>query len=94
MSRKVDLQETISSLDSISQTSFSTDADRYAAKEAARRLLGRLETPFERGWALAFETPVLVAGLQMGSDLSIWTKWAKADGQSGQAPVKLDTILS
>ncbi|KAH6616292.1 hypothetical protein C7974DRAFT_441875 [Boeremia exigua] len=90
---KVDVAETIRSLDSISQTSFKSDADRYAAKEAARRLLARLETPFERGWALAFETPVLVAGLQMGSDLGIWAHWAEAEKQSEGAPVKLDTIL-
>ena len=91
---KIDSQETINTLDSISQESFKSDADRYAAKEAARRLLARLETPFERGWALAFETPVLVAGLQMGSDLGIWTKWVQADEQSERAPVNLETILS
>lgn len=86
--------EIIHTLDSITQSSFSTDADRYAAKEAARRLLSRLETPFERGWALAFETPVLVAGLQVGSDLGIWAKWAEVERESGGDPVKLEIILS
>jgi len=85
--------EVIRTLDSIDQSSFESDADRYAAKEAARRLLARLETPFERGWALAFETPVLVAGLQVGSDLGVWTKWADAEEQSGAKPVSLQTIL-
>ena len=89
-----DPQAIITTLDSISQTSFETDTDRYAAKEAARRLLARLETPFERGWALAFETPVLVAGLQIGSDLGIWTNWAETDEKNGHVPVKLETILS
>jgi hypothetical protein len=64
MSTTADTQETIRIIESIDQSSFQSDADRYAAKEAARRLLARLETPFERGWALAFETPVLVTGLQ------------------------------
>lgn len=88
------IQETISVLDSIDQSFFESDADRYAAKEAARRLLARLETPFERGWALAFETPVLVAGLQMGSDLGIWSKWAEAEKQNDAASVKIEQILS
>ena len=91
---KVDPLQTISTLDSIDQTSFESDADRYAAKEAAHRLLARLETPFERGWALAFETPVLVAGLQVGSDLGIWNRWAETEKQNEQRPVKLETILS
>jgi hypothetical protein len=91
---KIDPEETINTLDSINQASFKSDADRYAAKEAARRLLVRLETPFERGWSLAFETPVLVAGLQMGSDLGIWHKWTEAEKQNNGAPVKLETILS
>jgi hypothetical protein len=93
MTNKTDPQETIRTIDSIDQSSFHSDADRYAAKEAARRLLARLETPFERGWALAFETPVLVAGLQMGSDLGIWSKWVDAEKQSGGKPVKLEIIL-
>ena len=86
-------QEIIRLLDSIDQSSFQSDTDRYAAKEAARRLLARLETPFERGWALAFETPVLIAGLQMCSDLGIWEKWTDAEKQSGQKAVGLHTIL-
>lgn len=94
MTDKIDVQETISTLDSIDQVSFKSDADRFAAKEAARRLLARLETPFERGWALAFETPVLVAGLQMGSDLGIWEKWTLSEKQTGGLPVNLETILN
>lgn len=86
-------QDAIAKLDSIQPDSFSTDAERYEAKEAARRLLSRLETPFERGWTLAFETPVLIAGLQMCQDLGIWEKWAEEHKKSGGAPQSLDTIL-
>jgi hypothetical protein len=93
MAGKPGRDEVIRTLDSIDQSSFESDADRYAAKEAARRLLARLETPFERGWALAFETPVLVAGLQVGSDLGVWTQWADAEERSGGKPVSLETIL-
>ena len=94
MTTTADPQETIRIIDSTDQSSFQSDTDRYTAKEAARRLLARLETPFERGWALAFETPVLVAGLQMGSDLGIWSKWADTEKQNGGKPVKLETVLS
>jgi hypothetical protein len=87
-------QDIVQMLDSVDSTSFHTDADRYAAKEAARRLLSRLETPFERGWALAFENPVLVAGLQVGLDLGIWERWASEERQSNGTPQKLRNIVS
>jgi hypothetical protein len=87
-------QDIVGMLDSVDSTSFHTDADRYAAKEAARRLLSRLETPFERGWALAFENPVLVAGLQVGLDLGIWERWASEERQSNGAPQKLRNIVN
>jgi hypothetical protein len=93
MTNKVDVQETVNALDGITASSFTSDADRFAAKEAARRLLARLETPFERGWSLAFETPVLVAGLQVGADLGIWERWVEAEKQNGGESVKLDVIL-
>jgi hypothetical protein len=87
-------QDTISSLDSIQPSQFSTDAERFAAKEAARRLLTRLETPFEQGWGLSFETPVLVAGIQTLLDLGIWKKWLEADKKNPGAPVHLDQLLT
>jgi hypothetical protein len=68
------IMDAITTLDQLQPEAFGTDAERYAAKEAARRLLARLETPFERSWALSFENPVLIAGLQVFSDLGIWSK--------------------
>jgi hypothetical protein len=84
----------IEMLDSVDVSSFHTEADRYAAKEAARRLLARLETPFERGWTMAFETSVLVAGLQVGLDLGIWERWALEEKSNNRTPQKLHTIIS
>lgn len=85
-------QSTVEILDSISAKSFKTDADRYEAKEAAKRLLARLETPFERSWALSFENPVLIAGLQLCQDLGVWSKWASKRGNEGGSQ-SLDNIL-
>lgn len=85
-------QNTVEILDAISVESFKTDADRYEAKEAAKRLLARLETPFERSWALSFENPVLIAGLQLCQDLSIWSKWVTKQDNEGGAH-NLDDIL-
>ena len=85
-------QSAVELLDSISVESFKTDADRYEAKEAAKRLLARLETPFERSWALSFENPVLIAGLQLCQDLGIWSKWVVKQGEEG-GPQSLDDIL-
>lgn len=85
-------QNAVESLDSISLESFTTEAERYEAKEAAKRLLARLETPFERSWALAFENPVLIAGLQLGQDLGVWSKWASKQGDDGGTQ-SLDNIV-
>ncbi|KAK8062538.1 O-methyltransferase [Apiospora hydei] len=81
-------------LDSIGIDSFKNDTERYAAKEAARRLLARIETPFERIWALAFENPVLIAGLQLCQDLGVWAKWTEAasKGEDGRIQT-LDSLL-
>ncbi|PIG69361.1 hypothetical protein AARAC_008755 [Aspergillus arachidicola] len=49
----------ISTLVAIQPSQFTAPADRFAAKEAVRRLLARLETPFEQGWAITFEGPGL-----------------------------------
>ncbi|KAB8218840.1 S-adenosyl-L-methionine-dependent methyltransferase [Aspergillus novoparasiticus] len=59
-----------------------------------RPLLARLETPFEQGWAITFEGPGLVAGLQLLQDLSIWTEWTEADRQNPGAARTLDELLS
>ncbi|KNG89282.1 O-methyltransferase [Aspergillus nomiae NRRL 13137] len=83
----------VSTLDAIQPSQFTAPADRFAAKEAARRLLARLETPFEQGWAIAFEGPGLVAGLQLLQDLDIWSKWTEADTQTPGAAQTLDTLL-
>lgn len=93
MAKSPERPDLASTLDSVDVTSFKTDADRYAAKEAARRLLTRLETPFERGWALAFENPVLVAGLQVGLDLGIWERWVEEEKKGNNASQKLCTIV-
>ena len=86
-------KDTVSTLDAIHLSQFSTDAERFEAKEAARRLLTRLETPFEQGWRLSFETPVLVAGVQTILDLGIWKRWMEADKKNPGTPVHLDQLL-
>ena len=86
-------QDTIRNLDSLQPSQFSTDAERYEAKEAARRLLNRLETPFEQGWRLSFETPVLIAGIQTILDLGIWKQWTEANKKNPGAPVHIVLIL-
>lgn len=85
--------DTVAVLDGINLSQFTTETDRFAAKEAARRLLARLETPFEKGWAIAFENPGLVASLQLVQDLGIWTKWTEADKQNPGAARTIDELL-
>ncbi|KAI1358627.1 S-adenosyl-L-methionine-dependent methyltransferase [Xylaria arbuscula] len=84
--------KTIELLNSIKPEDFSSD-DRYAAKEAARKLLARLETPFELFWHMEFALPPLHTGLQMGLDLGLWSKWAELDKQTPSAPKTLDDLV-
>jgi hypothetical protein len=86
-------RETISHLNSIQPTHFSTVAERFEAKEAARHLLARLETPFELSWRLTFENPCVVAGIQTALDLGIWKKWTEADKEKPDAAVNLQQLL-
>ncbi|USP72771.1 hypothetical protein yc1106_00045 [Curvularia clavata] len=83
----------IKSLDSIQPTTFPSDAERYEVKEAARRLLSRLENPFEQSWRLSVETPVLIAGVQTALDLGIWEKWTEADKAKPGAAVNLEQLV-
>ena len=83
-------QDIIKQLDFLQPDQFATDAERFKAKEAARRLLRRLEMPFEQGWRLSFETPVLIAGVQTILDLGIWKKWTEANNEKSGAAVTLD----
>ncbi|KAH9905051.1 hypothetical protein F4778DRAFT_55561 [Xylariomycetidae sp. FL2044] len=80
-------------LDAIQADAFSSDAERFVAKEAARRLVLRLETPFEHFWTLAFEAPPLIAGLQMCQDLNLWPEWTKKEKLMPGIPQKLGDLL-
>ena len=86
-------KSTISSLESIDPSQFANDAERYQAKEALRKLLVRMETPFERIWALSFENPPLIAGLRICVDLGIWKKWAAIHKAKGEAELTLNQII-
>lgn len=94
MTAPVNNAATISLLDSLQPESFGSDAGRYMAKEAALRLLARLETPFERAWRLAYETPVLLSGLQICQDLEIWPKWFEQDKESPGTARTLDDLVA
>lgn len=87
------LSETTKILDSISPETFQSEEDRHEIKEAARRLLARLETPFERGWALTLEVSVLSPGLIVFHDLGIWSKWNELNQKHGPIPRSLDQIV-
>ncbi|KAJ3538557.1 hypothetical protein NM208_g5859 [Fusarium decemcellulare] len=71
----------IAVLDSVSQDSFgSNEVERLRVRAAARRLLARVESPYERAWGFCFEHPVVFAALQTGIDLGLWKAWTKTGG--------------
>lgn len=68
----------ITSLNSFSLETAPDEATRYAVKEAARRLLVRVQTPFERVWDLVMESPGILAALQTCIDIGLFEGWAKS----------------
>jgi hypothetical protein len=85
----------MATLESMDPSQFANDAERFQVKEAARSLVARMETPFERVWALSYENPPLIAGLRIGIDLGIWQKWAAIyEERGGEAELTLNQIVA
>ncbi|GMG03132.1 unnamed protein product [Aspergillus oryzae] len=73
--------ETIAALDAINPEAFGgTEVERLQVRAAARRLLARLETPYERAWGFCFEHPVAFAALQICINVGLWKSWTSAGG--------------
>lgn len=63
----------IGSLDAVEPGVFGgNEVERLKVRAAARRLLARVETPYERAWGFCFEQPVVFAALQTCIDLGLW----------------------
>lgn len=73
--------DVIATLDAVSPSQFGGDeVERLRVRAAARRLLARVETPYERAWGFCFEHPAVFAALQTAIDLGIWKAWTKEGG--------------
>ncbi|GAW11974.1 hypothetical protein ANO14919_013290 [Xylariales sp. No.14919] len=72
-------KELIAFLDDIQQSDYIDDPDSYgdriAVAEAARRLLARFETPFERAWRLSWINSNIHMAVQIVLDVGIWEAW-------------------
>ena len=74
-------KDIVASLDSISPASLrGSEVDRLRVRAAARRLLARVESPYERAWGFCFEHPVVNAALQTFINLGIWKAWTGVGG--------------
>ena len=73
-------KDIIASLDAVDETASRSELERLQIRSAARRLLARLETPYERAWGFCFEHPVVMAALQTCIDLGLWAAWAQQGG--------------
>jgi len=71
----------IAVLDTVSHGSFDGDeVERLRVRAAARRMLARVESPYERAWGFCFEHPAVFAALQTCIDLGLWKAWTAAGG--------------
>ncbi|KAL3440633.1 S-adenosyl-L-methionine-dependent methyltransferase [Aspergillus insuetus] len=74
-------QEIIAALDAVHPEAFGDgEVERLQVRAAARRLLARLESPYERAWGFCFEHPVVFAALQTCIDLGLWKAWTALGG--------------
>lgn len=74
-------QEIIAALDAVQPEGFGgNEVERLQVRAAARRLLARVETPYERAWGFCFEHPVVFAALQTCIDVGLWKAWTTAGG--------------
>ncbi|OGM44432.1 O-methyltransferase [Aspergillus bombycis] len=73
--------ETIAALDAVKPEAFGgNEVERLQVRAAARRLLARVETPYERAWGFCFEHPVVFAALQTCINVGLWKSWTSAGG--------------
>ncbi|KAM0549536.1 hypothetical protein ACHAPJ_009352 [Fusarium lateritium] len=71
----------IATLDGVQPAQFGGDeVERLRVRAAARRLLARVETPYERAWGFCFEHAAVNAALQTAIDLGIWKAWTELGG--------------
>ena len=71
----------IAVLDGIHPDAFGGDeVERLKVRAAARRLLARVETPYERAWGFCFEHPIVFAALQTCIDVGLWKTWTGIGG--------------
>lgn len=74
-------QEIIATLDAVQPEAFGgNEVERLKVRAAARRLLARVESPYERAWGFCFEHPVVFAALQTGIDVGLWKSWTALGG--------------
>ncbi|KAL5334686.1 S-adenosyl-L-methionine-dependent methyltransferase [Aspergillus crustosus] len=74
-------QDIIAALDAIKPEAFGgNEVERLQVRAATRRLLARLENPYERAWGFCFEHPVVFAALQTFIDTGLWKSWTAGGG--------------
>lgn len=65
------------------------NAGRLQLAEAARSLLARIGTPFERAWQLSVTDESVHSARKVVEDLGLWEGWV----QSGQSEASLDELV-
>ncbi|PYI20164.1 putative O-methyltransferase [Aspergillus violaceofuscus CBS 115571] len=66
-----------------------SEVDRLRLCAAARRLLARVETPYERAWDLCFAQPIIFAAIQTCINLQLWKAWTDV----GDGEMSLDELV-
>lgn len=67
------------------------ELERLKVREAARRLLARVESPYERAWGFCFEHPAVFAALQTCINVGLWQAWTNCAG-AGDEEKSIDEL--
>ncbi|KAJ5082209.1 hypothetical protein N7532_011252 [Penicillium argentinense] len=74
-------EQIVAALDAVHPEAFGgNEVERLQVRAAARRLLARVESPYERAWGFCFEHPVAFAALQTCIDVGLWKAWTISGG--------------
>lgn len=91
MAAKIEVENAIKNLETFQtfEDFNGNHAGRLQLAEAARSLLARIGTPFERAWQLSVTDDSVHAARKVLEDLGLWEGWAK----SGQIEASLAELM-
>ena len=81
MTGSEDAASIVAKLGSYDRESFRSNVDRKSVLNEARKLISRIETPWETGFRLTYTNPACLACLRVATQLGFFKSWKEKGGQ-------------